>query len=352
MSPRPRRLSPSQAALSLALALSLSLPATAAAAPVSGKGSVLTLEGDDAAKAAALTKALQTEFAARGVGGGRDMSLSELKMTMGCDEPPSPKCLADGGRTLGVDNMVYGTLSKSGGGFVVQLNLLDVAGANVKEAVTAEYPASALEAGQVQATAKDLVGRVLGAEKAAAPSGPVAEPEQTEPEPQPDRSKLVWGRYKEQPTWKKAGLAASASVAVLAFGASLGLFMAWRKPNGPVFKKMLQLAQDSYTQNDNPDDNVRYGEGEDICANARAPLGNGVTNAAVANQCTRGEQMAKATTGLLVVGGIALASTIAFTTLMFVHRETPTMAKLRKRGFNFGAAPTFSGVMFGGGINF
>lgn len=348
MSPR---LSSSKAALSLALALSLSLPATAAAAPVSGKGSVLTLEGDDAAKAAALTKALQTEFAARGVGGGRDMSLSELKMTMGCDEPPSPKCLADGGRTLGVDNMVYGTLAKSGSGFVVQLNLLDVAGANVKEAVTAEYPASAFEAGQVQATAKDLVGRVLGAEKAEEPTGPIAEPE-PEPQPQPDKSKLVWGRYKDQPTWKKAGLAASASVAVLAFGASLGLFMAWRKPNGPVFKKMLQMAQDSY-KNDNPDDNVRYGEGEDICGNARAPLGNGVTNAAVANQCTRGEQMAKATTGLLVVGGIALASTIAFTTLMFVHRESPTMAKLRRRGFNFGAAPTFTGgVMVGGGMNF
>lgn len=352
MSPRPRRLSPSQAALSLALALSLSLPATAVAAPVSGKGSVLALEGDDAAKAAALTKALQTEFAARGVGGGRDMSLSELKMTMGCDEPPSPKCLADGGRTLGVDNMVYGTLSKSGGGFVVQLNLLDVAGANVKEAVTADYPASAFEAGQVQATAKDLVGRVLGPEKTEAPVDTTAEPE-PEPTPQPEKSKLVWGRYKDQPTWKKAGLAASASVAVLAFGASLGLFMAWRKPNGPVFKKMLQLAQDSYTTNDNPDDNVRYGEGEDICANARAPLGNGVTNAAVANQCSRGEQMAKATTGLLVVGGIALASTIAFTTLMFVHRESPTMAKLRQRGFNFGAAPTFGGgVMVGGGMNF
>lgn len=351
MSPCSRRLSPPATALSLALALSLSLPSTAAAAPVAGKGSVLTLEGDDPAKAVALTKALQSEFAARGVGGGRDMSLSELKLTMGCDEPPSPKCLAEGGRTLGVDNMVYGSLAKSGGGYVVQLNLLEVGGASVKESVTAEYPASALEAGQVQATAKDLVGRVLGAEKTEAPVPAETEPE-PEPQPEAGKSKLVWGRYKDQPKWKKAGLAASATVAVLAFGAGIGLFMAWRKPNGPVFKKMLQLAEDSY-DNKSTDDDVRYGEGEDICRNARAPLGDGVTNAAVANQCTRGENMAKATTGMLVLGGVALASTLAFTTLMFVHRESPGMAKMRKHGVNFGAAPTFGGgVMFGGGMRF
>jgi hypothetical protein len=141
-------------------------------------------------------------------------------------------------------------------------------------------------------------------------------------------------------------------VAVIAFAASLGLFMSWRKPNGPVYKKMLKLAEDSYT-NDLDGDEVAYGEGEDVCANARESLGDGVTNAAVANQCSRGERMATATTGMLVLGGIALASTIAFTTLMFVHREKPGMAKLRQRGFNFGAAPTMTGgFMVGGGMRF
>jgi hypothetical protein len=349
MSPRPRRLSLPATALSFALALSLSLPAPAAAA-AAGKGTVLTLEGDDAAKAVALTKALQTEFAARGVGGGRNMSLSELKLTMGCDEPPSPKCLAEGGRTLGVDDMVYGSLAKSGGSYVVQLHLLDVPAANVKESVTAEYPASALEAGQVQATAKDLVNRVLGAEPAATPEGPT-EPE-AEPEPPPAGSKLVWGRYKDQPKWKKVGLATSAAVTVLAFGASLGMFMAWRRPNGPVYKKLLKLAEDSYDNTSSSDD-VPYGAGEDICQNARKPLGGGVTNAAVADQCSRGEALAKATTASLVVGGVALASTIAFTTLLFVHRERPGMAKLHQRGVNFGAAPTFGGgFVVGGGMRF
>src|SRR5690606_15827569 len=100
-------------------------------------------------------------------------------------------------------------------------------------------------------------------------------------------------------------------------------------------------------------DEVAYGEGEDICKNARMALGDGVTNAAVANQCSRGEALAKATTATLVVGGIALVSTIAFTTLMFVHRENPGLARLRQRGFNFGAAPTpGGGVMVGGGMRF
>lgn len=352
MSPRPRRLSLPATALSFALALSLSLPATASAALAAGKGSVLTLEGDDAAKAVALTKALQTEFAARGVGGGRGMSLSELKLTMGCDEPPSPKCLAEGGRTLGVDNMVYGSLAKSGSGYLVQLNLLDVGAADVKESVTAEYPASALESGQLQATAKDLVARVLGPDPAATPEGPTETETEAEPVREPSGSKLVWGRYKDQPTWKKAGLAASASVAVLAFGASLGMYFAWRKPNGPVYKKLLQLAEDSYSPGTEAD-NVPYGAGEDICRNARKPLGDGVTNAAVADQCSRGEVLAKATTATLVIGGVALASTIAFTTLMFVHRESPGLAKLRQRGFNFGAAPTLhGGFMVGGGMRF
>lgn len=353
MSTHPRRPLTSATALLTAFAMTLSLPATAAAAPA-GKGSVLTLESDDPAKAAALTKALQTEFAARGIGGGRDMSLSELKLTMGCDEPPSPKCLAEGGRTLGVETMVYGTLAKSGGSYVVQLNLLEVGTANVAKSVTAEYPASALEGGQVQATAKDLVVRVLGPDQPQAPAAAGTSGEtEAEPESQPEsgKSKLVWGRYSDVPAWKKGGLYASAGIAVLAFGAALGTYLSWRKPNGPVYKKMLKLAEESYT-NDLKGDEVAYGEGENICANAHVPLGKGVTNAAVANQCNTGETLAKVTTATLVVGGIALASTIAFTTLMFVHREKPGVAKLRERGVGFGVGPTVGGFMVGGGMQF
>jgi hypothetical protein len=91
-------------------------PAVAAALQgASAKASVLSLEGDDPAKAVGLSKALQSEFTRRGFSGGREMSLAELKLTMGCDEPPSAACLASGGKTLGVDRMIYGTLTKTKG---------------------------------------------------------------------------------------------------------------------------------------------------------------------------------------------------------------------------------------------
>ncbi len=343
-----RPTTPVTAALT-ALALSLSLlPAPAAAAPA-GKGSVLTLEGDDPAKGVGLTKALQAEFAARGISGGRDMSLSELKLTMGCDEPPSPRCLADGGKTLGVDTMIYGSLNKSKTGHVVTLNLLETGTANVAKVVTAEYPAGAMDSGNVQATAKDLVTRMLGAEKAAEPEPVPVKPEpEPEPEPEPSgkSSKLVWGKHDDVAGWKKAGLYASAGLAVVSLGAALGLFLSWRKPGGPVYKKMYDLAKATHDDDDNGN-NVTYWEG-DICKNAV-----GKSDAVVA-QCEKGKTLAGATTGLLVAGGIFAAATVAFTTLMFVHREkSPGMAKLHRRGFNLGAAPTpGGGFVVGGGLRF
>lgn len=345
MPARPRRPQFSATAALTALALSLSLlPAPAAAAPA-GKGSVLTLEGDEPAKAGPLTKALQAEFAARGIGGGREMSVSELKLTMGCDEPPSPRCLADGGKTLGVDTMVYGSLYKSKTGHIVTLNLLETGTANIAKVVTAEYPAGSLDQGKIQETAKDLVLRMLGPEK----TEPDPEPAKTEPQPetqpQSNEAKLVWGRYDDVPTWKKAGLYASLGLAVASFGGALGLFLAFRKPSGPVYKKMYDAAV-ATTKDEDTSNDVIFWEG-DICANAEGK------SQAVLDQCSRGQAMAGAATGLIVAGSIFTASTIAFTTLMFVHKEKPGMAKLRQRGFNMGAAPApGGGFVVGGGLRF
>jgi hypothetical protein len=360
--PSPRRLfTPATAALT-AFALSLSLlPAPAAAAPA-GKGTVLTLEGDDPARAVGLTRALQAEFATRGVGGGREMSLSELKLTMGCDEPPAPKCLADGGKSLGIDTMVYGSLFKRQGGYTVVLSLLEVGTANVQKTITSEISKEDVEQGNVQATAKSLAAKLLGPDKVTPEPGPgpgpgpgePSEPEgPTEPEQPSSKSKLVWGKHEDVAGWKKAGLYASAGLTVVSFGAAIGLFFSFRKPNGPVYKKLIDLAKASHGDDGNDDNNVQYWDGAKVCEDARSSLGSGVKNAAVADQCSRGENMAKATTGLLVAGGIFAAATLAFTTLMFVRREKPGMAKLRQRGFNLGAAPTLTGgVMVGGGMRF
>jgi hypothetical protein len=359
--PSPRRLfTPATAALT-AFALSLSLlPAQAAAAPA-GKGSVLTLEGDDPARAVALTRALQAEFAGRGIGGGREMSLSELKLTMGCDEPPAPKCLADGGKSLGIDTMVYGSLFKRQGGYTVVLSLLEVGTANVQKTITSEISKEEVEQGNVQATAKSLAAKLLGPDKATPEPGPgpgpgpddKVEPEgPTEPEQPATKSKLVWGKHEDVAGWKKAGLYASAGLTVVSFGAAIALGVMTRKPNGSAYKKLISLSQASH-EDDNDENNVEWWDGTKPCDDARSMLGGGVKNAQVADQCSRGENMAKAATGLFVAGGVFAVATLAFTTLMFVHRDKPGMAKLRQRGFNLGAAPTLTGgVMVGGGMRF
>ena len=53
--------------------------------------------------------------------------LVELKMVFGCDGE-APACLAQAGRTLGADKLIYGTLKKADGGksIAVSLKLLDV----------------------------------------------------------------------------------------------------------------------------------------------------------------------------------------------------------------------------------
>src|SRR5262245_26901882 len=85
--------------------------------------SVLGLESDDGNAGEALTKALRKAFAKRGLAGGQEMSLSELRLTMGCSGD-DPKCLAEGGKAIEVQRLVYGTLKKTGGGgFTLQLNM-------------------------------------------------------------------------------------------------------------------------------------------------------------------------------------------------------------------------------------
>ena len=109
---------------------------------------------------------------------------------------------------------------------------------------------------------------------------------------------------------------------------------------------MVAVSLKKKNADDDPNNDVTYWQG-DICEDAV-----GKSDAVIA-QCDKGKTLAGATTGALGAGGVFTAATIAFTTLMFVHREKPGMAKLRQRGFNIGAAPTpTGGFMVGGGLRF
>ena len=321
-----------------------------------GGGSVLDLEGDDTA-AAALTTALRREFAARGIGGGKEMSALELKLTMGCDDPPAPACMAEGGKTIGVSKMVYGEVVKAGDGFTVNLTLLDVEGVAVQESLSVPLAADALGSGVVDQTAKDLVDRMLGAEPEPEQPADIEPSEPSEPlpvydEPVEDESGgLVWGRH-DAARWKKVGLATSAvlTVAAVGTGVATGLMIV---EGGSVQKELIDAAEKSLEDDKASNDiNPYVSRGTNLCDIAEtAEDGQKVTNAEVATVCRKGKTLAAVSTASFIGAGIFGLTTVVFTTLLFVHRKKTdgVAAKLRSHGAAVGISPTRDGGAMVGG---
>jgi len=350
MSKPMRRMSSSLLVVATSVALLTGAVAPAHAAPA-GKASVLTLEGDDVQRTNALSKALQSEFAARGVGGGRDMSLAELKLTMGCDEPPSVACLSGGGKTLGVDRMIYGTLTKTrGGAYALNLSLMEVATSSVQKIVNAELSAGALTEGAVQATAADLVLQMLGPVETApeVTPTPVDEPKS---EVQPANSgKLVWGRY-DAPMWKKAALGASAGLLVVSLAVGIGTYIQIR-PGGKLYKDLVAQGEASLTDKSTTN-NVNPNMSGDMCAAARKSIAGGVVNDDMSKICNKADGLASAATGAFVATGVFAAATVAFAALLFVHKNKPGVARLQRHGVTMGMAPMRGGgAMLGGSLRF
>jgi hypothetical protein len=325
-------------------------PAVAAALQgASAKASVLSLEGDDPAKAVGLSKALQSEFTRRGFSGGREMSLAELKLTMGCDEPPSAACLASGGKTLGVDRMAYGTLTKKGAGYTLNINVMEVGSATVSQSVSVELSADALADVSLAATAKDVGVKVLGPEAAVPPPvvGPVEGPK-VEDSPPPDKQgKYIWGKY-DAPTWKKAGLGASAALTVVGLGVAIGTYIQIR-PEGPIKKELIAAGRASL-DDDKKSNDINPNTPDDLCDRARTPPGENpdeVTNKDMAIICNKGDALAKVSTVGWIATGVFLGATLVFTTLLFVHKRGPNTMALQRRGFSMGMAPNRGGFVVG-----
>lgn len=329
---------------------------------------VLGLEGKDEAAATALTGGLRKQFAARGMGGGQEMSLVELSLTMGCETPPSPQCLAGGGQTLNVQKLVYGSLAGDAvAGYTLKVNVVDVATGGVEKTAEVKLTGADIQANAIDATSTRIVNQVLGppADKPeetgpgpVGPEGPEGQPPDTGPDdpPPPKKSgKLIWGKDPNPPKWKKTGLWASVGVAGVSLGAAIG--MTWASgDNGPIRQELLDAAAAS-PNDDNPDNDISP-DSENICQEARQePPGEPgkVTNAELTKICNKGDGVAVGATVSWVVFGAALLSTAAFATLLFVRKnDSQTAAKLYKRGVSLGVAPDpqSRGVMFSGGFRF
>jgi hypothetical protein len=139
-------------------------PATGNAAGQDVGVAVLGIEPIDVAQALAqqLTDALRQRTAATsGVKLTQGKDLIEVKMVFGCDGE-TPTCMANAGRTLGADKLLYGTVKKASKNTVtVALKLLDVKSATVEKFVNDTVPRRELSLGQVGTAAARWFGQLL-----------------------------------------------------------------------------------------------------------------------------------------------------------------------------------------------
>lgn len=351
-------------ALTLSVGLSTVLPTSASAGQLDNKTTFLGVEGDGD-KVQALADALRWELGQRGRDDGRTMSLAELEMTMGCGDD-DVGCYAQGGESLGSEELVYGTMTKSGSGWTVKLTTINVAQKAVTKTISEDLSDKDLSEGAVAATASSLLNALYEVKATdsdrppedqdpdaipPAPEGGVDEPD----EPKDANGGLIWGPYSPRPKWKPIALGVTGGLTVAALGTAIGLTVAIGN-NGPIRKDLLAAAEASLTDG-KPSNDVDPNSSGDLCQLAQSPPDpskpNEVTNAAVTKVCIKADNVATAATLTWVVTGVFAVATAAFTVLLFVHKDTPTTAALRKRNVRFGAAPIGGGgFMAGGGMQF
>jgi hypothetical protein len=254
----------------------------------------------------------------------------------------------------------------------------------VEKEVEQKVARSDLAAGKIDDTAARIVNSLFAEEsdpEVVPPPTKRGAPVEAEPEPEiapvqretpTDRGRLLWGRYKPRPKWKWAMFGVSVGLMTLAGTALLvtGIPVAQsNKRKGFLYKKVEDKAFASL-EDDNPNNDVDpdtvaslcegEGSGTDIFGpapgeeNLPPDQHTGVRNAEVARQCNVGKAWAQATTISAIALGVTAASTIVFTTLLFVHREKPGASALLRREFRLGAAPAREGrgLTFGAGMRF
>jgi hypothetical protein len=320
---------------------------------------VLGLESDDAAAGAALTKALRKAAAKRGLSGGPEMSLVEMRLTMGC-ENNSETCLAEGGKAIEVRQLIYGDLKKaSGGGYKVRLYLLDVATAGIPSDTAVPVSAAELSPEKIDETAAKIIRSLLPEEADEDPTPsetptPAIVPT-TDADPKVDDArrerKYEWGMERPVPQWKKVGLGVTAGVggAALLAGAIMQVLLRTRLRD-ELLTEVDNSVKDASTSNDISRDEP------DLCAAARdSPMNDGkVRNAAVTRVCNRADGIYTGSLAALASGAVFAAGAIVFTVLLFVHKkkDTGAAASLRRRDFSFGATPTLGGAKASIGFRF
>jgi hypothetical protein len=337
---------------------------------------VLGLEGNDSAKAAALTDALRAELAKRQKTQAQDMTLEELKLTMGCDDSDL-SCIAEGGKSLSVGELIYGKIDGSDGEYTLNLTVLSVDKAKISNGLTTTLSDDELSSGKIAATATDLVNRLLGPADSGSGAAPVpvtddpggsddptAEPSdesgETVDEPKSSSGGLVFGLEKPPAKWKLIGLGASGGLMLASAGTAIATSLLI-SPNGKLRKDLIAAAEDSLTDSNARNDISPDSEG-DLCELARAEPADQpgkVTNASMTEICNKADTMQTLSLVGWIGTGVFGLSTAAFTTLLFVRKadaegdNASFRGKLQKHQVSLGYSPRRNGgFMLGGQMRF
>lgn len=360
-------LTASVAATTLSFGLSFGLvagtPGFAEAAALNDKTTFLGLDGD-AAPVESLADAIRWDLNQRGLDDGNTMSLAELKLTMGCSDEDLT-CYASGGQTLGSSELVFGSIHKDGENFVVELQSLNVETGELNNKIERKVSPAELGDAQLGATASALIDSLYKIQPSIDELPPPDGPSDSDPAANPDEPvkppraagdrMLIWGPYSPRPAWKPAGVVVSSVLMAGGLGMAIGATVAIGT-NGPIRKELITAAENSLLDDKSGND-VDPNSTQDLCVLGRAPPDaskpNEVTNAEVTRVCIKAENMASVATAGWIATGVFAVSTVAFTTLLFVHKNDKTVAKLRKHGVGFGGAPSpGGGFMLGGSLRF
>jgi hypothetical protein len=354
------RFTASVAAAALTVGL---LAATPSIALAGDKTTFLGLTGEGE-QVASLSDAIRWDLNQRGLDDGNTMTLAELQLTLGCGDNDLA-CFAQGGQTLGSSTLVFGEVKKVGNNYIITLSSLDVATAQLTNSIEKTVPFTELGEAQLGATAAGLVDELFKLKPATEETpeesptgegpteGPTDEPIADKGEP--GSGKLVWGPYSPRPAWKYAGVGVSGALLLGGLGMAIGATVAIGE-NGPLRKDLLAEAEASLDDDKDSNDIDPQSDG-DLCELAREPPDptkpNEVTNARVTEVCIKFDNTSTLATVGWIATGVFGATTVLFTTLLFVHKDKKASAKLREHKVRFGGAPTRDGgFMLGGSFRF
>jgi hypothetical protein len=264
-----------------------------------------------------------------------------------------------------VGQLIYGSAAVDGDEVTVKLNVLDVEKGKVTNGLTTTMAKGDFESANIDATAADLATRLLGPAPESDEPGPVAagptpadtEPEEAAPEEKKADGRIVWGLHKPVPRWKMIGLGVSGGLFVGSLATAIGTSLAIRKPNGSVYKELIGAAEDSLND-DKPENDIDPDMSGDLCAAARVEPNpddepGAVTNANVTKVCNKADALATTANVTWITTGVFGVATVAFTVLLFAHKEKPGAAAMRRHDVQLGAAPLRGGgAVMGGAFRF